>query len=284
MSVKYGFVILNYMTREETKGCIESIDSHIGESHEIIVVDNASPDYSGEELRKAYENRNDVKVILNTDNLGYACGNNVGIERARADGCDYVIVLNSDTRIMQNEFCSIVYGKYEEHHYAVMGPRIFKHGAETNDNPGRDKLMSRCKLHVFIAMNRMFLILSYMGIDSFLNSLFNAYVEARKKEGAESKDVEKVALHGCCLVFTPSFFSKFNGFDDRTYMYMEEDVLYHHLMKSGLVSAYIPELFIEHFEEAATGKIYSGAKKRRFKYKNYIKSSKVLLRIDKEMV
>lgn len=65
-------------------------------------------------------------------------------------------------------------------------------------------------------------------------------------------------------------------------MYMEEDVLYHHLLKAGLVPAYVPQLHIEHLEEAATNKVFSGVQKRRFKYRNYIKSSKVMLAIDKE--
>ena len=146
--------------------------------------------------------------------------------------------------------------------------------------PGRDRAMSRFKLHIFIFMNRVFLALSYVALDAVLNRIFNAYVEAKKSDCQAVQNVEKVALHGCCLVFTPVYFEHFSGFDDRTYMYMEEDVLYHHLLRCGLVSAYVPGLHIEHLEEASTKKVYAGVEKRRFKYRNYIKSSKVMLAID----
>lgn len=282
MGDKFGFVILNYGTMDETKECVQSIEQHVREDYEIVIVDNASPDGSGEALRHLYYGSDNIKVIINEDNLGYACGNNVGITKARQDGCGYVVVLNSDTKLMQDEFCEIVRQEYETNDYAVIGPEIYKHGKACNDNPGRDKPMSNMKLHAFIFMNRVLLALSYISLDAVLNRIFNAYVESKKSDIHIKDNVENVALHGCCLVFTPVYFERFRGFDNRTYMYMEEDVLYHHLLKAGLVSAYVPLLHIEHLEEAATNKVFSGAQKRRFKYKNYIKSSKVMLAIDKE--
>ena len=51
MDDRFGFVILNYRTMDETMDCVKSIDEHIREAHEIVIVDNASPDGSGEKLR-----------------------------------------------------------------------------------------------------------------------------------------------------------------------------------------------------------------------------------------
>lgn len=56
---------------------------HVKEEHEIVIIDNASPDGSGEALRQLYSDISNIKVIVNEGNLGYACGNNVGIARAR---------------------------------------------------------------------------------------------------------------------------------------------------------------------------------------------------------
>ena len=98
MDDRFGFVILNYRTMDETMDCVKSIDEHIREAHEIVIVDNASPDGSGEKLRQVYDGRGDIKVIINADNLGYACGNNAGIKQARLDGCRYVVVLNQKNK------------------------------------------------------------------------------------------------------------------------------------------------------------------------------------------
>ena len=63
MDDRFGFVILNYRTMDETMDCVKSIDEHIREAHEIVIVDNASPDGSGEKLRQVYDGRDDIKVI-----------------------------------------------------------------------------------------------------------------------------------------------------------------------------------------------------------------------------
>ena len=254
MGDRFGFVILNYGTMDETIECVRSIGKHVKEEHEIVIIDNASPDGSGEALRQLYSDISNIKVIVNEGN----------------------------TRLMQDEFCEIVRREYIKKKYAVIGPEIYKQGQASNDNPGRDRAMSNRKLHAFIFMNCVLLALSYVSLDAALNRIFNAYVESKKSDIHIKDNVENVALHGCCLVFTPVYFEWFRGFDNRTYMYMEEDVLYHHLLKAGLVPAYVPQLHIEHLEEAATNKVFSGVQKRRFKYRNYIKSSKVMLAIDKE--
>jgi len=62
---------------------------------EIIVVDNASTDGSVEELRK----REDIVLFPLPRNLGFAAGNNVGIEHALLQGADYVYFLNNDARL-----------------------------------------------------------------------------------------------------------------------------------------------------------------------------------------
>jgi GT2 family glycosyltransferase len=60
----------------------------------VIVVDNGSTDDSAARIRAS---NSDVPLIENSDNLGFAGGNNVGIRYALAHGADYVWLLNNDT-------------------------------------------------------------------------------------------------------------------------------------------------------------------------------------------
>lgn len=78
------------MGKNDTLACLESLNSH----REIIVVDNGSEDNSVEEIRKQFPS---VRVIETGINLGYAGGNNVGIEAALKEGADAVLLLNNDT-------------------------------------------------------------------------------------------------------------------------------------------------------------------------------------------
>jgi GT2 family glycosyltransferase len=59
---------------------------------EIIVVDNASTDGSIEYLK----NENDVILIENKENVGFAAGVNQGVEKS---SYDYVALLNNDMKV-----------------------------------------------------------------------------------------------------------------------------------------------------------------------------------------
>jgi GT2 family glycosyltransferase len=69
--------------------CLDSLRPY-AEQLELIVVDNGSTDGSLEYLRR----RNDVRLLAQAENLGYARANNLGIEQASGD---YVLLLNNDT-------------------------------------------------------------------------------------------------------------------------------------------------------------------------------------------
>lgn len=66
---------------------------------EILVVDNASTDQSVEYLKQNYP---EVKVIVNSENLGYVGANNVGYQYAKEQGADFIYLLNQDTVVERN--------------------------------------------------------------------------------------------------------------------------------------------------------------------------------------
>ena len=65
---------------------------------EIIVVDNNSSDSSCEMVE---ENFPEVHLIRNDSNLGFARGNNIGVNRATGD---YICILNPDTVVAEDTF------------------------------------------------------------------------------------------------------------------------------------------------------------------------------------
>jgi GT2 family glycosyltransferase len=98
-SGKVCTVVLNWNTYELTKACIESLLRATYSNHEIILIDNASADGSGARLHQDYP---DLPFIQNERNLGFARGCNVAIRRALELGADYVLLLNSDTKVEPN--------------------------------------------------------------------------------------------------------------------------------------------------------------------------------------
>jgi GT2 family glycosyltransferase/glycosyltransferase involved in cell wall biosynthesis len=92
-----SIVVLTYNNLHLTKACLDSIEKHTQYKNiEIIIVDNASTDGTPEFLTEYSQDRDNYKVILNSKNLGYAAGNNIGLKHARGE---YLVLLNNDTYV-----------------------------------------------------------------------------------------------------------------------------------------------------------------------------------------
>ena len=121
------FIVLNYNIFKETIECVESIKNNIDTSkYHIIIVDNCSPNGVGHDLEEKYKDDQKVFVHITNNNLGFAKGNNIGIEIARKlYNPKFVCCLNNDTVFIQNNYISILNRLYKEHKYAVVAPKVY---------------------------------------------------------------------------------------------------------------------------------------------------------------
>ncbi len=87
-----SIIIVNYNTKDLLDRCLASIQ----EPAEIIVVDNASSDGSSQMVAKKYPK---VKLIASNINLGFAAGNNLGMQQATGK---YFLLLNSDAFLQKD--------------------------------------------------------------------------------------------------------------------------------------------------------------------------------------
>ena len=91
---KTSIIILTYNNLDYNLICLDSIKKYTtAKSFEIIVVDNNSTDGTREWLKK----QNDIKLILNDENLGFPKGCNIAIEAAEKD--NDILFLNNDTKV-----------------------------------------------------------------------------------------------------------------------------------------------------------------------------------------
>ena len=89
MKIEVSIITINYNGLEDTCTLIESIP--FNGNMEVIVVDNASKNLEAEAITKRYPQ---VKVIKSDKNLGFAGGNNLGIQSAQGK---YLFLINNDT-------------------------------------------------------------------------------------------------------------------------------------------------------------------------------------------
>ena len=99
---KVGIVISNYNGWQDTLVCLDSLQKQTYKDFEIILLDDASPNDSVAQLQDKLP-ANTV-FLPQAQNLGFAAVNNVGMRRALADDCDYVLLLNNDTEVIAPDF------------------------------------------------------------------------------------------------------------------------------------------------------------------------------------
>ena len=84
------FVILNYNSIYDTEEAIEYISANVDtDNYGVVIVDNASPNGDGEELKQYYSDNTNVVVIQSEENLGFARGNNLGFAYAKIAKKDF---------------------------------------------------------------------------------------------------------------------------------------------------------------------------------------------------
>lgn len=282
--IMIGFVILHYNAIDETINCIDSIKKNVNE-YFICVVDNNSPNGTGNDLAQKYDNSKNIKVLLNNENLGFAKGNNVGFRYIKNNvNCDYICLINNDTLIVQQDFEKRIYDSFNEKSFAVLGPKIILKNGQVNRVLLYKPTLEKVKRQLLRTQMKYFSI--KFGIVKIVKSIYNCEIKIRKQlHGKENlvysnKQDEKmydIILHGCFLVFSKCFFEKYDGLNENTFLYHEEELLYLDVMRERMHTKYDPDIIIRHMEDAATNTIVSSKKNKEiFKLKNEIKSLKVL--------
>lgn len=275
------FVILHFNTVDETNNCVVSIKENMDmDSFHIILVDNASPNKSGVYLQDMYKDDEDVTVILNEVNYGFAKGNNVGIDYARNKmNAKFVCCLNNDTLMIQKDFYEQLEKEYEKSKAAVIGPCIKLKNNEVLYYPNSMLNENDCIDSLYKLENNLVTIKTFKIMLRRLPIINRLIQVFRVKRGINNNyRKENVLLQGCCLIFTPSFFAKLSGFNSKTFLYYEEQLLYIDLQRNNLSNVYTPKLVIQHLENVSTNFICKNQKeKREFVRKNYIDSLKILI-------
>ena len=124
------FLILHYKTFDETCACVESINSlepYPGQKTNIVIVDNASNDGTGEMLRKKYDGEPNITVRILDRSRGFSGGNNYGWDTiVQKSEVEQLIVCNNDIEFRQKDFLKHIYRIYNKTQYAVCGPDVYK--------------------------------------------------------------------------------------------------------------------------------------------------------------
>lgn len=271
--MKHAFVILHYIALEDTIECVNSIINNLSvpnnDEKYIIIVDNGSPNSSFEKLNEVFGEDRNIILIKSDENLGFARGNNLGFMYAKNKlAADFIIMINNDTIIYQNDFLEHINCLYKKYNFAVLGPNITTADG-MHQNPFLPCKWTINRLRLTRLKQKIKYCLTLIGLDR----LFLKEYELDRKESIKH-DIIGASLHGACLIFSKNYINILNGLCDKTFLYMEEEMLDLYIKKYNLISVYSPTINIYHKEDVATKSAQKSSLKRKLnKYKYWIESS-----------
>ena len=97
--------VLSWNQVDEVVTCLDSFSCIDYPNYEVILVDNGSEDNTVEAVRLKFPW---VTIIETGENLGFCKGNNIGIQYCLEKGFDYVLLLNSDIKVLPNLISELV--------------------------------------------------------------------------------------------------------------------------------------------------------------------------------
>lgn len=221
---KVGIILLNYCNYYLTIDCIESIKQSTYQNYEIIVVDNNSPDHSGKNLSQ----QEGIRFLQMEENLGFAAGNNRGIEVALSDGCEYVMLLNNDTVIDPNMIETLV-SRADAN--TVVVPKMYYFDVE-----GRKD------------------ILWYAGGILKYKSSDGIHIGGKQEDSKQySIEGEVTFATGCCMMIHRAILEKVGLLREEYFMYCEDTDYSIRLNKSNVRILYAPNAKLWHKVSSSSG-------------------------------
>jgi GT2 family glycosyltransferase len=225
--------IVNWNTREELAGCLESVLRQEGVSYEVIVVDNGSRDGSAEMVASRFRQ---VLVIANEDNRGFSKAQNQALKTSQGR---YVLMLNPDARMMEPDTLArlVAFGDSE--------PRVGVFGMRILNSDGSLQFSARRFPTLGAGLFR----------NTFLGRLFprNKYVKdylMTDWEHSEVRDVDWVS--GAALTVRREALDNIGALDERFFMYCEDVDFCYRAHQEGWRVCYFPMSTVTHRIAAAS--------------------------------
>ena len=206
-------IVLCYNGVELTLACLESLQRLDYERADVLVVDNASSDGTPTIVRSHFPG---VKMVEAGANLGYAAGNNVGLNYMLGHDYDYGLLLNNDTEVAPNFLNSLVAICEQDSTVGVAGPKIYYHDRPQTIWSVGGVIDWRCGGRTYMR-----------GLDSVDSDQFDAVA-----------DVDFVT--GCALLVRRAALEQAGLLDERFGMYYEETEWCVRIARAGWRIVYVP--------------------------------------------
>ncbi len=223
--IDLSIIIVSWNTKALLKDCLSSVFKQKGINFEVWIVDNGSTDGSVEFIKERQKKEKRIFLIENNANLGFAKANNQAFRQIRQAHCkqaqgEYILLLNSDTKIVDNALEKLVTFARSDERIGLVGPRLLN--LDGTPQPSVAPFFTLFKVFVWL----------FTG-DRFLYS-------------SPNKATMVDWLMGAALMAKRQMIEEIGGLDEDFFMYVEEVDWCHRAKKAGWSVWFYPSAQITH--------------------------------------
>ena len=234
---KVAVIIINYNTYQKTKECIDILRENTTVEYHIYLLDNGSKNESLPELKKYYEDADDVTLIASEENLGYARGKNKLLQRAMQDESQFAVIMNNDIFLMNNAIDLMIEDLQNDKDISFVGPHMV-------GTKGEIQLTAKHK-----CPDRW----QYLCRETLIGRFFkkNQAEWLKWQEQQETKQ-DVYWLSGAIFAARMKDFEKIDFFDSFTFLYYEEYIIAEKSQNAQLRLQYEPDAKVLHQHGGST--------------------------------
>ncbi len=188
-------IILNYNNARDTIECIDSFFSIKEFNMQLIIVDNASEEKYVDEIEEHISGIDNIELIVNRVNLGYAGGNNVGIRHAVAQGAEYIAIVNNDVIVNKDSFTECVKILDTDESVAFVGPTILEYGSD---------------------------LIQYTGGTINFNKLTSPHINSKMEYRKQDRRISCDYVGGACMMFKKGIIDEIGYIPEVYFLFWEE--------------------------------------------------------------
>ena len=236
--VKVFVSIINFNGRKNTLDCLDSIKKLAKKDFDLetVVIDNASSQEF--DLPKEYSW---VKLIRSTQNLGFSGGHNKVIKYCLEKRATHIIVLNNDTVVDKNLILELLKNVSLESGIGIVAPKIyFYKGFEFHKDRYKEEEKGKVFWYAGGIMDWENVIGRHRGVDEV-------------DKGQYDKSIKTDFASGACMMISKEVFEKVGLFDERYFLYYEDNDLCLRAKKNGFKIYYAPKAILWHKNAGSAG-------------------------------
>lgn len=221
-----SIITVNFRQATVTCALLDSIRENTYKNVEVIVVDNGSLADCSEIFKKSYPS---VKLIVSSENLGFAGGNNLGIAEAMGD---FLFFVNNDTVLTPNLIEALLSRfNTKNTNIGVVSPKI-----RYFDNPN---------------------VIQYAGFTEMnpITGRNEAIGKNEEDKGQHDTARPTAYAHGAAMMLRREIIEKVGSMPEDFFLYYEELDWCAQIRRAGFDIWYEPTGLIYHKESAAVGKM-----------------------------